>query len=252
MKVDSDLADDVRGKWFEPILNRIEAFENTLEGFEDILSATEPGSPEWAVQCVVKSVKPFGKVMGMPFDGTFTAENVGALIGAKASICTAMAASHKIAQDWTPDTRAKFVDAWGTKETRKAEISWKAFAEKLQPAFEVIRRFAVETAMKQGYFEDINFHRGLAKGLTFMQELRKKVRKAVTKAERDAQNRAAVYFFAVYNAREIEAKRKDLSWPELAQNFEKAFDDKLTVAEDTLKKILQRCGLTVGKPGRSQ
>jgi hypothetical protein len=88
------------------------------------------------------------------------------------------------------------------------------------------------------------------KGLTLMQELRKTVRKAVKKAEQDAQNRAAVYFFAMTASEAIEANRKDISWPELNEAFNETFDYKVPIDEDAFKKILQRCGLQVGKPGR--
>ena len=83
-----------------------------------------------------------------------------------------------------------------------------------------------------------------------MRELRKTVRKAATKAERDAQSRGAVYVFAATGLEAIEANRKELSWPELSEAFSEACKYQVPIDEDTFKKILQRCGLRIGKPGR--
>jgi hypothetical protein len=246
----SELEKHIRGKWFVPITVRLDKFEKSAEIFAEFASATEPHSADWVVQCMLKGIKPFGEITGMPFDGEFGAQHIGAMVGAKSSICTAMANACKVAQGWTPEYREKLVTIWGADETEYAEALWKKFAEKLQPEFESIRRFAVGLAMKQNYQDDIDFHRGLAKGLTFIQEVGRTVRKATNKAERDAQNRGAVYLFAVGAWEAIEANRRELSWPELAQEFNEAFDYKVSIDEETFKKILQRCGLGIGKVGR--
>jgi hypothetical protein len=245
----SELAKHIRGKWFEPIISRIEAFEDKIDLWEEIQSVAEPRSPEWAMQCVIKAIQPFGELAGIPFNGDFGAREVGAMVGAKASMCNAMANAHLWAQRWSADGRAKFVSIWGKDGLDHALVTWKKFATELQPEFEDIRRFAVELAMRQGW-DDVEFLSGVTKGLTFMKEVRKTIRKAVTKAERDAQNRGAVYFFAVSSWETIEANREQLSWPELAQQFEEKFEYQIGIDEDAFKKILQRCGLRIGKPGR--
>lgn len=245
----ADLAEHIRGKWFEPITERLEAFENNIALFPEFEAITEADSAEWAVQCAIKAIKPFGNLLGMPFDGQFGAQQVGAMVGAKASICSAMANSHVYAQRWSKDDRKKFIRVWGDEALREALVTWERFASVLRPEFDGVRRFAVNLAMRQG-LEDIDFHRGLTKGLTFMLEVRKTIRKAITKAERDTQNRTAVYFFAVSAWEAIEANREELSWPELAEGCNEAFDHKIGVDEDTFKKILQRCGLGIGKAGR--
>jgi hypothetical protein len=247
---DTDLDQFLRGKWYEPITTKIEEFENDADVFSEVATIAEPNSPDWVVQCAIKGIKPFGNLAGFPFNDSFGANNVGALVGAKSSICGAMANTHKWALGMKADVRNKFAEAFGEDGLREAQMVWKSFAEKLHPEFERVRRFAVNLSMKQSYLEDLEFHRGLVKGLTLMQELRKTVRKAVTKAEQHAQNRAAVYFFALTASEAIEANRKEISWPELSEAFNETFDYQLPIDEDAFKKILQRCGLQVGKPGR--
>jgi hypothetical protein len=247
----TDLGEFLRGKWYEPITTKIEEFEtNAADVFPEVAAVAEPNSPDWAVQCAIKGIKPVGSLTGLPFDGSFGADNVGAMVGAKSSICGAMANTHKWALGMKADVRNRFVEVFGEEAVREAQVVWKRFAQKLHPEFECVRRFAVNLSMKQNYLEDLEFHRGLVKGLTLMQELRKTVRKAVKKAEQDAQNRAAVYFFAMTASEAIEANRKDISWPELNEAFNETFDYKVPIDEDAFKKILQRCGLQVGKPGR--
>jgi len=245
----SELAKHIRGKWFEPIIERIEAFENKIDFWRELQTVTEPRSPEWAVQCVIKAIRPFADQTGVPLNGKFGAHEVGAMVGAKSSICKAMAKSHLDAQRWSEDAKARFVAVWGQDGLNHALLTWERFATELQPEFDDVRRFAVELAMQQGW-DDVQFHTGIVKGLNFMSEVRKKIRKAVSKAEQDAQNRGAVYLFAVSSWEAIEANKEDLSWPELAQQFDEEFDYKIGIDEDAFKKILQRCGLRVGKPGR--
>jgi hypothetical protein len=250
MSDDGDLMEFVRGKWYEPIAVRIEEFENSSNVFPEFEAVAEPNSPEWAVQCAIRGIKPFADVAGLPFDNQFGAKNVGALVGSKSSICGAMAKAHEWAATMKVETRNKFVEVFGEDAFSEAKAVWKTFADKLHPEFEGVRRFAVNLSMKQSYFEDLEFHRGLTKGLTFMLEIRKSIRKAVRKAERDAQYRAAVYFFAITGCEAIEANRQQLSWPELNKAFNETFDYQVPIDEDAFKKILQRCGLRIGKPGR--
>ncbi len=246
----TDFDEYIRGQWFAPIAERLEAFENKAGVFEEIGVAAEPSSPEWALNCAVKAIRPFGEVAGMPFGTKFESRHVGAMVGAKASVCAAMVQSHKHAKAWSQKSRENFVRVFGLEATEHAERIWEKFAETLQPEFETIRRFAVNLAMRQNYFEDVEFHRGLSKGLTFIQEVRKTVRKVRTKAERDTQNRMAVYWFAITNCEAIEANRSAISWPDLSVGCDEAFDYKVSIDEDAFKKILQRCGLRIGKPGR--
>ena len=88
---DTDLDEFVRGKWYEPITTKIEEFERDADVFSEVAAIAEPNSPDWAVQCVIKGIKPVGNLTGFPFNGSFGANNVGALVGAKSSICGAMA-----------------------------------------------------------------------------------------------------------------------------------------------------------------
>ena len=245
-----ELMELVRGEWYEPIIRRVEAFENESEVFQEIGSVAKTDSAEWAFECAMKAMRPFGELAGIPFDGTFDAKDVGAIVGSKASICRAMSDNHRAAQKWTAIDRKKFADIWGSEATKYAEATWKRFAEELHPEFEAVRKFALNLSMKQSYLEDLQFQTGVVKGMTFMLEVRKTIRKAVTKAERDTQKRMAVYLFAVCGWEAIEGRRTELSWPELSEGFNQAFDHQIEMDEDAFKKILQRCGLRVGKPGR--
>jgi len=250
MTESGDLVAHVRTLWFAPVIDLIEEFENNAQLYAEIASIAEPHSAEWAVQCVIKTLKPFGVLTGMPFDGQFESRHVGALIGAKSSICTAMAESHRISQHLKPEVWQKLVEMCGEDAVKQAKATWERFAKSLTPKFEEIRRFGVEMAMRQTYQDDIDFHGGLAKGLTFMRVLRESVRKAATKAQRHAQNRAAVYMFAATEWETIDANREELSWPDLNKAFNEAFSYQVPIDEDAFKKILQRCGLRIGKPGR--
>jgi hypothetical protein len=247
---DGDLVEFVRSKWYEPITTKIEEFEAGANVFSEVAVIAEPNSPEWAVKCAIKGIKPYAGFAGFPLDGNFGANNVGALVGAKSSICGAMAKAHEWATTRKAEVRDKFAEVFGEDAVGEAEAIWKMFFERLRPEFEAVRRFAVNLSMKQSYLEDLEFHRGLAKGLTLMQELRKSVRSAVKKTEQDAQSRAAVYFFAITGSEAIEANREELSWPELSEAFNETFDYRIPIDEDAFKKILQRCGLRIGKPGR--
>ena len=132
---ETDLGEFVRGKWYEPITTKIEEFERDADVFFEIAAVAEPNSPDWAVQCAIKGIKPFGNLAGFPFNGSFGANNVGALVGAKSSICGAMANTHKWALGMKADVRNKFVEAFGEEDVREAEVVWRRFAEKLHPEF---------------------------------------------------------------------------------------------------------------------
>ena len=161
--------------------------------------------------------------MGMPMRGVFEAQQIGAMVGAKASVCRAMAEAHTVAQGWSPESRKKFVSICGLEGTKYAESTWRTFSE---PAATGVRRNSQirgsdrdATKLFGGSGVPARSH----EGLTLMQELRKTIHKAITKAERDAQSRTAVYFFAAVKCEAMEAKRRELSWPELAEGFDKAF-----------------------------
>src|SRR5438128_724090 len=64
---DTDLGEFVRGKWYEPITSKIEEFEESgADVFPEVAAIAEPNSPEWAVQCAIKGMKPFGNLVGVP------------------------------------------------------------------------------------------------------------------------------------------------------------------------------------------
>src|SRR5438128_2648594 len=95
MSDDGDLVEFVRGKWYGPITIKIKEFESGANVFPEVCAIGEPNSAEWAVQCAIKGIKPFADFTGLPFDGQFGADNVGAMVGAKSSICAAMARAHE-------------------------------------------------------------------------------------------------------------------------------------------------------------
>jgi hypothetical protein len=250
----SDLTEFVKDKWFLPITVRIEEFEDHADVFEEFASVTEPGSAEWAVQCLIKGIRPFAAFGGFPLNGRFSARNIGAMIGSKAAICSAMRKAYDWSNAWSEETRGQLVKIWGAEEVEEAIRIWKRFADRLHPEFEKVRKFSVNLAMRQTYFEDLEFQMGLSKGMSLIDELRKSIQKAVkaaTKAQRDAVNRAGVYLFAIENWAIIEKEKEQLSWPKLAEEFQKQTQYSLPIDEETFKKILQRCGLRgVGKAGR--
>ncbi len=129
-----------------------------------------------------------------------------------------------------------------------AQRTWKRFADKLHPEFEAIRKFAVTEAAKQSYLEDLQFITGLQKGMTLMVELRKTIRKAVTKSWNSTpRNGWRFICLRCANGRLSKRGRGEFSWPELSEAFSEAFDHRIEIDEDAFKKILQRCGLGVGK-----
>src|SRR5947207_1107484 len=81
MSESMDLMAHIQTEWFAPIIERVEDFEDEADVFESALTVAEPQSADWAVQCVIKTIKPFGDLTGMPFDGQFESRHVGARVG---------------------------------------------------------------------------------------------------------------------------------------------------------------------------
>src|SRR5436190_3402289 len=131
MSESMDLMAHIQTEWFAPIIERVEDFEDEADVFESALTVAEPQSADWAVQCVIKTIKPFGSVTGMPFDGQFESRHVGALIGAKSSICSAMASSHRIAQHLKPEVSQNCIECWGEDAMKQAKRIWQRFAKVL-------------------------------------------------------------------------------------------------------------------------
>src|ERR1043166_4820014 len=83
--------DPLAGKWFAPITERLELFERSSDVFQVFESITQPESPDWVVQCVWTQMKPYREVSGLERLDRIQARNVGAMIGAKGSICKRLA-----------------------------------------------------------------------------------------------------------------------------------------------------------------
>ena len=62
--------DCIRGQWFAPICDRIQEFENDIGHGEALAAVVEPNSPEWAVNGLMKLMKPHGELVGMPLKGS--------------------------------------------------------------------------------------------------------------------------------------------------------------------------------------
>jgi hypothetical protein len=157
---------------------------------------------------------------------------------------------------WSVRDRQVLVERFGESEVADAQDIWKQFAESVTPDFEDIQKDSLLLSLKQPFAEQIDFHQGLAKGLRFLAELRKRMQPVHTKRHKDAQARINVYAFALLNWELIEEHRRSLTWMDLTDAFDEFFEHQISIDEETFKKILQRCGLrgigSVGRPKASE
>ena len=241
--------DPLADKWFFPIVERLEAFEHECNVFPEYESITMPASPDWMVQCAWAQMKPYREVSGMEQLDRIRARNIGAMIGAKASMCKRFAGGN-LRFNQLPIKRQRQLEDWfGAEAVAEAKEIWTRFAIEIQPAFKKVRRFALDLASAQEMLEQIQFHQGLASGLGFMARISKTAGQT-SKREADHSRRSVVCMFAVEHWEIIEAARKDISWGDLVGQFDKEYGEHVEIDEETFKKILQRSGLTVGKVGR--
>ena len=125
-------------------------------------------------------------------------------------------------QEWSADVRTISSSRCSGEDAGpiSAEVVWKRFAEN----FIRIRgytSFRRELAMKQKYLDDVEFHRGVVKGADVHAGTDGKLcGNRSTKAERDAQNRAAGTSLQLTACETIEANRQELSWPDLDGNIQ--------------------------------
>src|SRR5450755_4634670 len=75
-------------KWFWPILQKIEAFEESVDVFEEFIgSALEKDAQELRLNCVKKMAERDAKFTGWGPLETLDARRVGTMIGAKWVMC---------------------------------------------------------------------------------------------------------------------------------------------------------------------
>jgi hypothetical protein len=241
--------DPLASKWFFPIAQRIEAFEREANIFPEFGSITSAESPDWMVQCVWGQMKPYREVSGLEDLDRIRARNIGAMVGAKASMCKRFAGGNLWFNQLPTKRQRQFEEFFGADSVAEAKDIWTRFATEIQPAFKKVRRFASDLDSSQDMLEQIQFHQGLASGLGFMVRVAKSARQA-SKREADHSRRSVVCMFAIDHWEIIEAARKDISWADLVSQFDKEYGEHVEIDEETFKKILQRSGLTVGKVGR--
>lgn len=246
-------------RWYDPILEKIEALEQDANIFEDIGEGLEDDAPDWVAMCLYNGITPLRPYMGMDNlkDGV-NAKRVGSLVGCKSSFCDSFARFHNLLDKLSPKQLHEIEEAYekafeeGTfKDSRKV---WKRFAEEFKPRSDEIRRFASELASAQSVQENIDYNMGYVKGVRMVIELGNTIRKAqkkgASKRDRDYLTRGAVLTFAVSNWKMIEENRQELTWMRLTELFDEATEHQVPVDEETFKKILQRGMLTIGKSSR--
>jgi hypothetical protein len=241
--------DPLAGKWFAPITERIEAFETQSDVFQEFGSITLPESPDWMVQCIWTQMKPYREVSGLERLDRIRARNVGAMIGAKASICKRLAGGNLWFNRLPAKKQNQLANLFGAEAIADAQITWSRFATEILPDFKKLQRFASEVVMRQATWEQMQYHHGVASGLGFMDRVAKGVRQTSKKGA-DHARRSVVCMFAIEHWEIIEAARRDISWGDLIHEFDKQYEKHVSIDEETFKKILQRSGLTVGRVGR--
>jgi hypothetical protein len=245
----SSWSDPLKDKWFYPITCRVEQFENSLDMFADFGSVTSPESPDWVVQCVWRQAGPYREIAGLERHDLIRARHVGAMIGAKASLCKRLARGNLWFAQLSSKRQSELENLFGEESIAEAKQTWSRFAVEIQPEFKRIRRFAVELTMAQEILEQILFYQGLAKGLTLMDRIAEVARQRNKRAI-EYGRRSLVCLFAVEHWELIEAAKKDIAWSDLVQEFDQQYGEHVVIDEESFKKILQRSGLTVGRVGR--
>lgn len=249
MDSDCSWSDPLKDKWFYPITRRIEELENTSDVFARFGSITLPESPDWVVRCIWGQLGPYREASAIERYDRIRARNVGAMLGAKACIGDRLARGNLWFAQLSSKRQTQFENLFGEEAITDARQTWTRFAVEIQPELKRIRRFASELVMKQETFEQIQFHQGVAKGLTILDELGKLARRQ-NKRGLEYHRRSLICAFAVEHWEVIEAAKKDIAWADLVQGFDREFGELVEVDEETFKKMLQRSGLKVGRVGR--
>ena len=242
-------AEPLAGKWFFPITQRIELFENQSDVFQEFGEMTQPSSPDWMVQCAWTQMKPYREMSGLEQLDRIRARHVGAMIGSKASMCKRLAGGNLSFNKLSNKRQRKLQEVLGQEAVGKAKAIWARFATEIQPEFQKLRRFAMDVAACEDMYEQIQFHQGIANGLGFMDRIAQSTR-STSKRDADHRRRSVVCMFAIEHWEIIEAAKKDISWSDLVDQFDCEYGEHIVIDEETFKKILQRSGLTIGKVGR--
>jgi hypothetical protein len=241
------------GKWFWPILVRLDAFEVKLGAVLPVMEpALSDDSPDWSVRCLLDVARADSEVNGYCDVRKIGARDLGRIVGAKFSLCDAMAKSLVEWDSVRPEQVAELESAMEQPGYVAAcrEIARK-FAEELTPELVGVKRSAIELAIKASGVEEIEYLIGYTEGAKFMDRVRASVKPARTKRQRDSANRMIVLFFAAMVGEAVEESKGELSWPEFHRLFMTATEYQVSIDEDTFKKILSRKGLKgVGKVGR--
>ena len=249
MNDDSSWSDPLKDRWFYPIAVRIEQFETNSDVSSEFGSITLPESPDWVVKCVWRQMGPYREIAGLERYDLIRARHIGAMIGAKASLCQRLARGNLWFAQLSSKRQAELEKLFGEESIAEAKQTWSRFAVEIQPEFKRIRRFAAELTMAQETFEQMQFHQGVAKGLTLMDRIRQVARQQNKRAI-EYGRRSLVCLFAVENWELIEAAKKDIAWPDLLEGFDQQYGEHATIDEEGFKKILQWSGLTVVRVGR--
>jgi hypothetical protein len=239
----------LKEKWFFPIAVRLEAFENTSDIFGDFGSITLPESADWVVQCAWKQMAPLREVSGIERLDRIRTRHVGAMVGAKASICKRLAGGNLWFNRLPSKRQNQLEKLFGAEAISEASITWSKFATEIQPEFKKLRTFALNLTAAQEMTEQVQFYQGFTKGLTFMDRVSELARKR-TKRGSEYARRSVVCMFAIEHWQLIEAAKRDISWADLLRRFDEECGEGVEIDEETFKKILQRSGLSVGKVGR--
>jgi hypothetical protein len=246
----SEESNPLRGFWFYPITNKIREFEESSDVFEIFASMAEPESPDWIVQCTWSQMTKYRESAGTIRHDRIRARHVGAMVGAKTSICERLAAGNLWFNKLPRKTQDKFIEIFGEEEVAAAKIIWSEFEHRLRADFRAVRKFASDLAMSQPLWEQVQFHQGTVNGLRFMDEVSAACRKENKQAV-NARKRHLVCLFAIEHRDLINAARNDLKWSDLVDGFEQTiYGRHVEIDEQTFKKILQRSGLRVGAVGR--
>jgi hypothetical protein len=240
----------LRGYWFYPILERIREFEESADVFGVLPCLAAPDSPDWIVKLAWSQMIKHREGAGIVRLERIGARQVGAMIGAKASICERMANGNVWFSKLPLKRQDKFVEIFGEESVALAKVIWSEFKETLLPEFRVVRQFASDLTMLQASWEQIQYHQGIVSGLRFMNEIRDACRKTNKRAE-DGKKRDLVFLFVLEHCELIDVARKDLQWSDLVTGFEESiYGRHIEIDEQTFTKILQRSDLGIGIVGR--
>jgi len=253
-RIEAEVKKFLGGKWFAPLLIEIGVLElSNPQEFSDFGVALEDAAPDWSFNCLLKGVTSAAETPFGVRPDQFGSREFGLLLGMKWSVLAGFGSSHGVLKQLNRKQVEKIESVWGAGTVAmQVALAGEVWAKQL-PEMRRIKRRAQELAEAQGEMEESEFLQGLSAGVTYLKTLAEKMRAMSIPDEKatDEQKRNLVHCYGALFGPELETRKGEASWPQIFEEVSEMADHQVEFDEDTVKKILQRTGLTgVGKRGQ--